>query len=236
MTDASEAFDYLTGAMTGGERPDAVGKKFGEDGTVLSDPGCTTLCHVDPAGSAFAAIARAQATLKSGPFAKDFAFLPPASLHMTIFDAFIESGRSRERVPDTLPMDATVEEIISDASQNLTGLSLPQQFTARPTGIFAGFSISMTGANDGEERQLRDTRDRLSDATGIRKADHAAYRFHITLAYNLRWFSADEAQQIIDLSNTAAATLMAEMSDITIGPVEFCSFENMHHFEPLKYL
>ena len=230
------ALDFLTGALIGGAQPDAIGKKFAADGTVLADPGCTTICHVDPSTPAFAALTRAQDALKAGPFAKDFAFLPPASFHMTIFDAFIESGRSRERVPAHLPEEATVDEIIQDASARLDGLVIAKQFQARPVGIFGGFSVSMTGKNTAAEQLLRKTRDQLSDAMQIRRSDHNAYRFHITLAYNLRWFQPDEALHIIALSDQVGRQLVEEIGFIDLGPVEFCSFETMHHFEPLKLL
>jgi len=230
------ALDYLSGALTGGAQPDAIGKKFAADGTVLTDPGCTTICHVDPSSPAFAALTRAQEALKAGPFAKDFAFLPPASFHMTIFDAFIESGRSRERVPAHLPEEATVNEIIEDASARVEDLVIAQEFQARPVGIFGGFSVSMTGKNAAAEQLLRKTRDQLSDTLKIRKSDHDAYRFHITLAYNLRWFQPYEALQIIALSDQVGRHLVEEIEFIDLGPVEFCSFETMHHFEPLKLL
>ncbi|MEL6170328.1 MAG: DUF1868 domain-containing protein [Pseudomonadota bacterium] len=230
------AFDYLTGALTGGAQPSSIGKKFAPDGAVLRDPGCTTICHVDKTSPAFAAITRAQEALKAGPFAGDFAYLPPASFHMTIFDAFIESGRSRERVPAHLPENATVEEITDDISKNLDGIEIAKAFQARPVGVFGGFSVSMIGKDDAAERLLRQTRDTLSAASHIRRSDHNAYRFHITLAYNLRWFQPEEALQIIALSEDVGRRLVEEVPEVMLGPVEFCSFENMHHFEPLKLL
>ena len=60
MRDDQTAFDYLTGALTGGARPDAVGRKFTPDGTPLSCPGFTTVCHVEPASDAFLALVQAQ--------------------------------------------------------------------------------------------------------------------------------------------------------------------------------
>ena len=230
------ALDFLTGALTGGTQPAAIGKKFAPDGTVLTDPGCTTICHIDKSSPSFAAITRAQEALKAGPFAEDFAFLPPASFHMTIFDAFIESGRSRERVPSHLPEEVSVEDILQDLSAKLDGIAIAKKFQVRPVGIFAGFSVSITGKDPAAEQLLRLTRNQLSDAMKIRKSDHDAYRFHITLAYNLRWFEENEALQIIALSDQVGRQLVEDLEVIELGPVEFCSFENMHHFVPLKLL
>ena len=236
MSDATQAFDYLTGALSGGARPSSVGTKFSPDGRALIDPGCTTICHIDQTSPAFAALVRAQDRLKAGPLAASFAFLPPSSLHMTIFDAFIESGRARERVPAHLPETAEVAEITEDISANLLGVALPQAFDARPLGIFAGFSVSMTGQDAAAEALLRGARDTLSAATSIRRADHDSYRFHITLAYALRWFSEAEAREIIAMSDDIGAELIAAMPRLTLGPVELCRFSTMHHFIPLRML
>ncbi len=236
MNNKSVAFDYLTGALTGGTQPTAVGTKFAPDRTPLINPGCTTLCHIDPSSAAFDAICRAQDALKEGPLAKAFAFLPPASFHMTIFDAFIESGRTRDRVPAHLPMDSNVQDITHDIEKNLIGIDVPHQFHVRPVGIFAGFSVSMTGFDAQAEQSLRTTRDRISDAIGIRRPDHDSYQFHITLAYNLRWFSTGEAEDIIALSEDVGAKLLSNMPSLTLGPVELCRFETMHHFAHLRIL
>ena len=230
------AVDYLTGTMTGGDTPAAIGKKFDQAGTPLHDPGCTVICHVPRPSDAFDALVKAQDRLKAGPFADGFAFLPPASFHMTVFDVFIESGRHRERIPTWLGMDAGVAAITEDVLASLENLPVEQDFAIRPTGIFAGFSVAVTGLDAGKEAQLRDTRDSLSNATTIRRADHDTYPFHITLAYNLRWFTRQEAEAICELSAEVAEDLIREMPSLTLGPLEFCRFETMHHFEPIRSL
>jgi hypothetical protein len=230
------AFDYLTGKLHGGERPGAIGTKFSPDGAVLRDPGCTLICHIDQDSYVHAALVRAQEALKAGPFARDFTYLPPASFHMTIFDAFIESGRSRARVPAHLPQNASVDEITEDVSMSVAGVEVPHAFRARPVGIFGGFSISMVGKDAAAEALLRKTRDQLSAATRIRASNHDTYRFHITLAYNLRWFEPSEAFQIIALSQDVGQQFVEDVAEIKVGPVEFCRFDTMHHFERLDLL
>ena len=46
MRDDQTAFDYLTGALTGGALPDAVGRKFTPEGATLSCPGFNEACRV----------------------------------------------------------------------------------------------------------------------------------------------------------------------------------------------
>lgn len=231
-----EAIQYLTGALTGGGRPDAVGKKFTPQGAPIPCPGYTTICHVDQSSDAFAALVAAQDALKAGPLADAFTFLPPASFHMTIFEGVIDYARSPERWPRHLPLDMPVDAVTEDALARLQGLDLPHSFAARPTGIFAGFSVEMTGADDAAEATLRRTRDRLRAASNILRPDHVDYQFHITLGYLLRWLTRDEAEVVVDLSDTVAEALLQRVAGIALGEVELCSFESMHHFETLRRL
>lgn len=236
MTDPDRAFAYLTGALTGGDRPDAVGRKFAPDGQPLTCRGNTTICHVDQTSDAFAALVAAQDRLRAGPLADGFTFLPPESFHMTIFEGVIEYVRSPDRWPGHLPLDATVDSVTEDFAPRLRKIGLAQQLSARPTHIFGGFSVRMTGSDAEEEAVLRKTRDQLQTATNLVRPDHGAYGFHITLGYNLRWFTPDEAEAIIALSDEVGADLSARVPHITLGPVEFCTFDTMHHFETLHLI
>ncbi|MBO6885032.1 MAG: DUF1868 domain-containing protein [Marivita sp.] len=231
MTDHERAFDYLTGALTGGAAPSAVGLKFTPDGQPLTCRGNTTICHVDPGSKPFAALVDAQDQLKAGPLADEFTFLPPESFHMTIFEGVIDYDRTSDRWPGHLPNEASVDTVTMDFADRLQDIGLTRTVIARPTGIFGGFSVRMSGADKSEEALLRLTRDQLQAATNLVRPDHDAYEFHITLAYNLRWFSPEEARSIIALSDRVGAELLERVPRIVLGPVEFCTFETMHHFE-----
>lgn len=233
MTDANRAFAYLTGALNEGDRPDAVSRKFTPDGQPVTCRGNTAICHVDKGSDAFAALVAAQDRLKTGPLADGFTFLPPESLHMTIFEGVIDYMRSVDRWPGHLPTDAPIDRVTEDFAARLRTVGLAQRLQASPTGIFGGFSVQMTGADASEEALLRLTRDQLQEATNLVRPDHEAYDFHITLGYNLRWFTAQEADAIIALSDEVASELVARVPRITLGPVEFCTFDTMHHFETL---
>lgn len=236
MRNDQAAFEYLTGTLTGGARPDSVGRKFTPEGAQLSCPGYTTICHVDPVSDAFQALVQAQDALKAGPTAQAFTFMPPASLHMTIFEGVIDYSRSPERWPRHLPLDAKIEHCADDAKTRLAAANFDTMFTVRPIGIFAGFSVSMTGATEQKEALLRKARNRLRDTLNLHRRDHDAYQFHITLAYPLRWLSADEAVQVIGLSRNVADRLVQHMPELSLGPMELCTFETMHRFDPIMHL
>jgi len=236
MTDRAHAKRYLTGALTGGPKPEAVGLKFDSTGQPLPTPGNTMICHVDPTSDAFAALADAQRRFMQGPLASAYTFLPPASFHMTIIEGVIEYGRSADRWPAHLPHDCDVETVTEDFAKRLHGVALDQSFQARPQSIYGGFSVRMEGADGAAEGNLRATRDRLRDATGLSRIDHDAYQFHITLAYLLRWLTEAEAETVLDLSQEVGEELVRRMPHIDLGPVEFCRFQTMHHFERVLWL
>lgn len=150
---------------------------------------------------------------------------------MTIFEGVIDYSRTQARWPSHLPLDASVDTVTRDFDTRLREIGLTRKLNARPTGIFGGFSVRMTGTDDAAEALLRQTRDQLRSATGIARPDHGAYGFHITLGYLLRWLDADEANIVLDLSETVGRDLVARVPSIALGPVEFCSFDTMHHFE-----
>lgn len=233
MADDARALDYLTGRLTGGARPTAVGRKFTPDGMILPTPGNTFLCHIDRTSPAHATLTRAQAHLMAGPHAAAFAFLPAASFHMTVFQGVIETERHADRWPADMPVDARIDDVTADFRNRIADLALPPACEIRVRGIFAGFSVAVEGAGPDQETALRDTRDALSDRLGLRAQDHAAYAFHITLGYLLRWLTPPEAQAVVARTREAAANLP---ETLRLGPVEFCTFEDMTRFDSLRLL
>ena len=65
------------------QRPPAVGSRFQSDGSVCRSPGNAVLCHITAGNPGFAAVVSIQRALQDDIFCGRFAFLPPASLHMT---------------------------------------------------------------------------------------------------------------------------------------------------------
>ena len=227
---------FLTGADPRPPRPLWSVEKFDDAGRVLPTPGLTTLCHIDRGSDAFAALSAMQAEMMAGPHAGSFAFLPPDSFHMTVFDGVIDYRRGPGEWPDALPADAPVAQVEANWLQRLDGLTLPQRFTIGATDLMGGFSVTVAGATPEDERALRAARDTLAARFGLRRANHASYRFHITLAYQIAWLEPAQAAEVLDLSAAAFAAASDRLSRIVLGPVEFCRFGTMHRFDPIRLL
>lgn len=227
---------YLTGRLEAGARPAAVGQKFDAQGGVLRYPGNTFICHIPPESTAHRALVEASAALQAGPVAGAFAFLPPSSLHMTVFEGVTGAARDDGRWPADIAVEETVEAVTEAFSARVGQMELPGRQMIRPTGIFGGFSVRVEGATPEAEASLRASREALSRVTGIRRPDFESYGFHITLAYLLRWLREEEAEAVLDLSDQVFARLVERAPTIALGPVEFCTFDDMHAFRPVRII
>ncbi len=236
MTREREALDWMTGRLAPGPQPAAVGQKFTAAGAVLPFAGNTFICHIAPATPAHDALVAAQEALMAGPVAKAFAFLPPSSLHMTVFEGVSDAHRAGDVWPEGMPATLPVADVTAAFAARTATLALPAATTICPTEVFAGFSVQVTGATGQDSAQLWQMRAALRDATGIRRADFGSYRFHITLAYLLRWLTDDEAAQVQALSEVVLERLLTAAPTIALGPVEYCTFEDMHAFAPQRLL
>ncbi len=232
---------YLTGRLSDDPLPPWVslegrGGKFTTDGRVQIWPGNTFICHVDRNSQAFEAICALQAELKASAFQKFFTFLPPASFHMTVFQGVSPTPKPGTRWPAGLPQDFSRDDVTNALLGRIDGIALPQRHRMRVAGLFGGCSLTMEGATEEEEKSLRETRVALWGATRIDFDDFDNYVFHITLAYLLEWVPEATARGIAAFGAEVAERYIDEIGLVDLGPVEFCNFDNMHHFEPVKLL
>ena len=235
-----DLIDYLTGKLEGRAHPEGIsvpegGGKFHTDGTVQHWPGNTFICHVDPASSAHAALRALQEEIKKSRFQRFYTFLPPSSFHMTIFQGLSPATGARCAVPREL-LEASRDERTRLLRDRTGALELPTRQRARMVDLFAGKSVTMTGADQAEEDALRRTRYRLWEATGIEEPGFEAYVFHITLAYLVEWVTQETAEEIGEFSRDLTERFRDEVGTISFGQIELCNFDSMHAFERVAFL
>jgi hypothetical protein len=238
-----DAISALTGQKTRQPRPRSItppegGGKFSPDGRALTFPGNTILCHIDRRSSAHQALVAFQEKAKNTSWASSFSFLPPSSFHMTVFEGVCMNAAYRVDWPEGVPPEASRDEVSEIMLGRLQGLRLPERHLIRPVGIRhkAGIGVVVEGVDEAQDSSLRAMRVLLRDALGIYPANFAGYRFHITLAYMLHWLTDDVARQVsADLERFLNA-FRQEIKQIELGPPEFCTFETMHAFTPLRVL
>ncbi|KAM5350807.1 hypothetical protein ACJ41O_007312 [Fusarium nematophilum] len=224
--------------------PGGVPFKFTPDGTVQRYPGNTTVCHIPLSSPLIPGLHKVYTTLASHPtLAKVFRLLPPSSWHMTVFDGVREEECEPGMWPPGLAKQP-LRESTADFSKRLRefGLSLENEGLAPPYRMAVrGFDLPATvglgllveGATPEEEKRMRRLRDRLGDVLGFKAPNHETYRFHISMAYLLRYVDGDDRVEF----NRVVAMLVPEVKmEFELGKVEFCTFENMLAYPRLFYL
>ncbi|KAF5973126.1 RNA ligase/cyclic nucleotide phosphodiesterase [Fusarium bulbicola] len=157
----------------------AVHTKFSPDGSALRYAGNTTVCHIPAESPLLVGPWDVYNTITSHPtLSKSFHLLPPDSWYMTVFDGV----REEECEPGLV-----LEE---------EGLAPPYRMRAIgfQIGRF-GMALDIVGATNEEERRMRRLRDRLADSFGFRAPNHLTYRFHVSIAYLIRWMGDEEKRE-----------------------------------------
>jgi hypothetical protein len=230
----------LTGRRAGTPHPFSVtaadgGGKFTPEGAPLRYPGNTFLCHVDRASAAFAALTEMQRQMMASPWASHFAFLPPASFHMTVFRGVAGNPLAFEGWPDYLPTGTSLGGVTRAFLARLDGQPGASGVRVRADRCDLGTSIAVVPQDPASGRALADVRDVLRRATGLDREDHESYVFHVSLAYLVRWLDEVSAHAYLDALDAVFAAHRAALDGIELGPVEVCEFETMLAFRPVAH-
>ena len=224
---------HLTGSRSPNAYPPGIGlpgqvAKFDTGGAVQIWPGSTFVCHVTKESESYAGLVALQERIKRSEFARFFTFLPPPSFHMTVFQGYSPGVERTENWPTDLRADSTHE-----IAHRATGVTLPTP-RVRTRDLFCLHSLTLDGATPEDEAHLRDTRDALHAATGIRRPNFDGYVFHVTLAYLVQWLSPKTAQEVVAFSDEIGNEFCRAYPEIDLDQCAFCAFESMHHFEPFS--
>lgn len=226
--------DSVTGRQSRQPCPAAIGQKFTATGDVLPFAGNTFICHINPTSDEFRVLGQAQAMLRDGAPVGAYTYLPLASLHMTVFEGVCDAFRTPDKWPRNLEPTLPVDAVTLAFLPRLAGLPLPGRFTIAPVELYCGIALNVAGATPQDTADLWFARNLLREATGIQTDSFATYQFHISLAYLCRFLTEGEALAMQDLSNQVLAMLQRDAATITLGPIEFCRFNDMHGFVPVK--
>jgi hypothetical protein len=246
MTVASSTTTTTTTTTLTAQRPPypiGIPAKFSAEGLVQRFPGNTTLCRVPDDSPLLPGLRAVHAAISSHPyFSKRIHLLPPASWHMTVLDGV----REKECEPGMWPPGKEKQplaECTNEFTQRLRQLGpelaeegLAPPYLMRVRGFdpaVVGIGLEIEGATAGEEKRMRRLRDRLADTFGFRAPNHETYGFHISIAYLLRHIDGEDREE---LNRVFAEHLPAVQREFELGPVEFCTFENMYTFPRLFYL
>lgn len=221
--------------------PIGVGRKFFPDGRVRAFPGSTVVCHVAKAGSLLERLDQLYDRLRTAKAATLYTLLPPTSWHMTVFDCVCDEERDGHNWPNGKALDLPLAELNREFEERLKAERFGPKldFAMRVTGCWPlrqVISIALEPADSAEEQAIRTLRNRLATALGLRRHNHDAYGFHITLAYFRDYPRGGDLVELEHILTEETEAMTASLPPFVLGPPEFCDFNDMFAFSRRLYL
>jgi len=233
------SLSWLTGEHSSLDHPADIsepgaGGKFDFTGAVLPYPGNTFICHIDQSSYFYRSLCDLQDAIRALPNADCMTFLPKKSFHMTVFCGVGGVPLNADGWPSGIEASATLDNINNFWCDRLQSLGKLGGFVVKPDSLRAPYSVRMCPGTDDAASALIHARTCLETFTGIVRGDLHCYEFHITLGYLLRWMTDEDAETLIAQSNRLYSHHLSGFDSITLGALEFCTFENMHQFNRMR--
>lgn len=217
--------------------PVGVGEKYDASGKALPFLGNTILCHVHHANPAHTVLTEVTAGLRAKLGDGNITWTPPPSYHMTLFDGALDTRRRPGDWPHLLPLNASLDACNSYIGDKLKAFDLGMELPIRmvvdeglATKTDMHYPLRPVDAAEGQ--RMRRLRDRLSEATGVRHANHDSYQFHATFGYYIRPFDSMSAERHYqELWLAAIREIRRRMPVIEFGAPEYCLFDTMDDFK-----
>jgi len=210
-----------------------MGTKFHADGSARPFPGSSIVCAIDPGAPQFELLHGIQQEAKRESFGESLAFLPPSSFHMTVFDLVCDQVRRPEHWSSRIALDTPLNEVDAELSRLLEPLSFPKDISMKASVVGRldiGLHVLLEPAEQELAKELESFRDAVSRATGIRPPAHETYPFHVTLAYRLRYLSAEQERDLHRFTQRMDASLVETFGILELEPARLVFFEDMFAF------
>jgi hypothetical protein len=212
-----------------------AGTRHTTAGLFLREPGNTVVRHVSPGSQTERTLVELRARLQALPWAHRFAWTDVASYHMTVFGCAIETARTPDQWPRSLPLDTPIDAVSDWLDSRLDGFAGPGPFTMDIHAV-TPFGLTLTGATESDESVARARHDALAIAYDQRPPGHDTYAFHLTMAYLIDWLPDEMVETYEAAMAECTEWVRSRLPVVELGPPVFCSFDDMNWFEPLRVL
>ncbi|KAJ7244970.1 RNA ligase/cyclic nucleotide phosphodiesterase [Mycena haematopus] len=214
--------------------PGGVPNKFDPEGNVQRYRGNTFICPLSPSSQPelYSSLLALYEKLRSHHLSHLYALLPPSSWHMTVFDGVCEVHQPG-RWPDDLPVDASLEDCTSLYEKKLSTFDLrcdpPYRLSIAGIDLLPSFiELHLEPHTTEENARIRDLRPAVE--APAYSEERSSYTLHLTLAYLLRFLTAEQNQELTALFIEHFEGMPKQFE---LGAPEFCTFENMFAFKRL---
>lgn len=215
--------------------PRRLNIRYDAEGRFLREPGNTIVCHVVPGSRTASALGRVSEGLMALPYGDRFAYTPPSSYHMTVFQGIIDTRRVPVYWPEGIALDMPVDETTQLFLSRLADFPPAPPFRMRVKEV-TPLGVTVVGATAEDEAAIRSFRDALTEPFAYRHPDHDDYTFHITLAYLKAWLPAGAESIHLPALAELTRAFAGEIDVVELGLPAFCEFTDMTEFRPLLFL
>jgi hypothetical protein len=213
--------------------------KFNPDGSPRPFAGNTVICHLPQQSQFRDAVAALGDALRSSSFAAKLAVLPSDSYHVTILGGLNNEDRAQYGWPSDIPINAPIADCNRIIGERITRFrmhsELPIRFCVDKEKTVApqrASGLQLVPADAKEKLKLRMLRDQMAtEVFRYRAADHETFGFHISLAYQMSGFTAEERREYQSRLMHHLPAIIAAAPVIEFGVPEFCTFGDMYRFE-----
>ena len=209
-----------------------VGKKFYENGSAREFPGNTIICHVPRESPTYRFLLQVREELQQQPWAKKYAFLPPSSYHMTVFEGVCDQVRKPHVWPKSLSLNAPLEEVDQFFIKQWDKIEKPTGFEVKygHMGIGGTIGIRVQPAFPEINQKIRNFRNILADAMEIRTAAHDWYGFHISFAYLIEKLTLLDQLKVVKYILQVRKRHQRDFGILQFNAPELCFFADMTNF------
>lgn len=226
---AEDQEPWVSGAATLASSP--TRPRYGADRTPLMYPGITVISFITPGSPMFVAATDVADSMANSAVDGSLAWLPSASLHMTHFDLRVYGSDSHEEIGVSAEEMREVDRAMHTA---FVKVAPPPALKMRPAGLqirSGRLEISLRPATAGTGAEIARYREDLCATTGVRRADHDHYSYHISLAYavgDLGGGVAGSLAQLLEHANDRVDTV----SEFELEGPRLCVFDTVAAFLP----
>lgn len=206
-------------------------QKFNNAGMMQQFPGNTMVSPLDQNKEVVYVFNKIQSMYRNLPFSEKYALLPEASVHMTVFELLCHFNRKQSHWSEYLDLEEPLDNIDSYFQRQLARMTFPEPFKMKPLNI-SNTVIDVEPFDMETALMLRDFRNDLAEATGVRFPNHNTYQFHISFGYKVQDLTQQEEQYLKHIQADIDQTILSQVESITIEHIDYTIFEDMSRFVP----
>ncbi|GBQ10022.1 DUF1868 domain-containing protein [Swaminathania salitolerans] len=238
---------FSRGALASGD-PSGPGtrlsqRKFYPDGRVRPYRGNTIICPLPRTGKDSVLFTEMEAfsqSMQRGPWAAAFAFLPPSSYHMTVFEGLSDGLRTEAGWPRALGRDASASFCDQWMAQELATFPYPVPASLRmmaahmdPALDGRKMRVRLCPADRETEEALTHLREKIGRHLGMFDPARPPYVFHATIGYPITPMDERTKERCRERLLAWQDRLARHMPPIALGRPAFSVFDDMSAYRPV---